>query len=115
MIYLPEISYACYEVRDKDTIRAYHTQPYNPPTNQSITITYTDYFINSHYLSKNGTQNFGYNTTLPSCINKNTLTNDFYYRNDIDNILIIFLIIVIFIYYLGIKPIIRLFGRWLKI
>lgn len=111
MIYLPNINYPCYVIQDKDTIRAYHTQPYNPGYNQSVAIAYTDYYINSHYLEKEGSQNFNYNTTLPTCINKNNLTNEFYYRNDFDSILIIFMIIVIFGIYLPIKIFSRLFKR----
>lgn len=97
MIYLPKSDYACYVVIDKDTIRAYRTMPYRPSiSGQNVTIQYVDYYINSHYLEKQGTQNFSYNSTLPSCIDKNTITNEIYYRNDIDSILIVFTVIVLF-------------------
>lgn len=112
MIYVPNINYACYVVQDMNTIRAYHSQPYNPSNNQSVGISYTDYYINSHYLTKDGTQNFNYNTTLPNCINKSNLTNEVYYRNDFDNILIIFTIMCIFCFLIPLKVFIRLFRRF---
>lgn len=97
MIYLPKSDFACYVVMDKDTIRAYRTMPYRPSINgQNVTIQYVDYYINSHYLEKQGTQNFSYNSTLPSCIDNSLITNEIYYRNDIDSILIVFTIIVLF-------------------
>lgn len=113
-IYLPieKVSdYKCYSVLDRDTIRAYVQQPQLDSTSQ-----YVDFYINSHYLQKTGIQSFGnWNSSLPTCLNSNSITNEVYYRNDFDSILIIFLILFIFIIVLPYKIMSRAFGRWLKI
>ena len=91
-IYLPidDINdFACYSVIDKDTIRAYKTQPQLESSSE-----YVDFYINSHYLQKTGIQSWGqWNTSLPNCITKSSFTTDVYYRNDLDSVLIIFLIL----------------------
>lgn len=113
-IYLPVYDvndYACYSVLDKDTIRAYKTQPQLDSSSE-----YVDFYINSHYLQKTGIQSWGqWNSSLPTCFTKSSITTDFYYRNDFDSILIIFLILFIFIIVLPYKIMSRAFGRWLKI
>lgn len=43
------------------------------------------------------------------------LTNDVYYRKDLDSILIIFFIIVLIAFFFPYKIFARAFGRWLKI
>lgn len=107
MIYVPELnSYKCYVVRDSNTIRAYK----QIPTNNS-NIDYRDYFYNSNYLYQDGTQQFSNYATLPVCLDKNVLTDDVYYRNDFDSILIIFLILSIFCFLIPIKIFLRLFRR----
>lgn len=87
-LYVPTKEYNCYTVLDKDTIRAYHTAPYD-----DTTVNYTDYYVNSHYMERVGSQRFSY--TTPVCLNKDLLTTDVYYRNDFDNILTIFFIMFI--------------------
>ncbi len=113
-IYLPIDNFndfACYSVYDKDTIRAYYTQPQLDSSSN-----YVDFYINSHYLQKTGTQSWGqWNSSLPFCLSKSSFTNDVYYRNDFDSVLIIFLILFIFIIVLPYKIMSRAFGRWLKI
>ena len=113
-LYLPinKVSdYKCYSVYDKDTIRAYVQQPQLDSTSQ-----YVDFYINSHYLQRTGTQSWGqWNSSLPVCLDSNIITTDFYYRNDLDSILIIFLVLFIFIIVLPYKIMSRAFGRWLKI
>lgn len=113
-IYLPVYDvndYACYSVLDKDTIRAYKTQPQLDSSSE-----YVDFYINSHYLQKTGIQSWGqWNSSLPTCFTKSSITTDIYYRNDFDSILIIFLILFIFIIVLPYKIMSRAFGRWLKI
>lgn len=110
-IFLPvdDISdFACYSVVDKDTIRAYVNRPQlNSSSN------YVDFYINSHYLEKEGTQTWGsYTQYLPVCISSSAITNDFYYRNDLPGILIMFIIFSIFIFYIPIKVFLRLFRRF---
>lgn len=113
-IYLPIDSvsdFACYSVYDKDTIRAYHTQPQVDSSSE-----YVDFYINSHYLEKTGTQTWGqWQSYLPTCLPSNAITNDVYYRTDLDSILIIFIILFIFVIVLPYKVMSRAFGRWLKI
>lgn len=107
-IYLPNTNYSCYYMTNDYTIRAYHTQP-----RQNANIDYTDYFINSHYINRNGTQNFSQYSTLPICMT-DTFTTNVFYRNDIDQILVIFFILLIICFYFPYRIISRLFGRWLK-
>lgn len=109
-IYLPQTDFACYVVRDNgNTIRAYETMP-----RQNTTVSYTDYYVNSHYLFNNGEQQFTQYSTLPTCMGA-TFTDNVYYRNDIDSILIIFFIILLISIYFPYKILSRLFGRWFKI
>lgn len=109
-IYVPNTNAQCYVIKDSNTIRAYESKP-----TLNTSVNYTDYFINTHYLSQNGTQQFSQYTILPTCIDNSLITDDFYYRLDLDSILIIFIIILIFCFYFPYKIITRLFGRWFKI
>lgn len=108
-LYVPEFSSSnCVVLYNSDTIRVYSQRPtYNS------TVNYTDYYINSGYLSNVGSQTFSNYSTIPTC--RNDVTTNYYYRLDFDKICIIFLVIVILCYYLAFKPISRLFGRWLKL
>lgn len=107
MIYVPNLDdYVCFVVRDSETIRAYKTMP-----RQGENVEYRDYFYNSNYLYQDGTQNFGTYSTIPVCLDSSVLTNDFYYRNDITDILIIFLILAFVIIYIPIKIVMRLFKK----
>ncbi len=114
--YVPDKSFACYEVIDRHTIRAYKEKPV-----YSKNIEYFDIYLDANYLyGSTNTTWFWYNSesshsNLPSCIDKNDLTTDYYYRNDIADILIIFVILAIFIIYLPYKIFSRFFGRWLKL
>lgn len=109
MIYVPSDAYSCVVIRDKDTIRTYLTAPqYN------TTINYRDYYVNSHYMSVSGEQTFNNYSTLPSCIYSGEVTHDFYYRNDLSDILICFFIIVLVCFYFPFKLFSRFFGRWLQ-
>lgn len=108
-IYIPNTNYECFYMVDKDTLRAYdHTPAYNSSS------TYTDYFINSHYLTRTGTQSWSSYSTLPVCSQESFTTNVFY-RNDFDSILVIFFILLIVCFYFPYKIIARMFGRWLKL
>lgn len=109
-IYVPDLNYACFVVQSEGVIRAYEQNP-----SYNTNINYRDYYINSNYIYRDGTQNFGSYSTLPNCLNSNVITNDVYYRNDFDKILIIFIILLIFCFYFPYRLISRIFGRWLKI
>lgn len=112
MIYVPDTSYACYVLYNKDTIRAYRTMPYNPSYNGgSVNIDYRDYYINSNYLYQDSYESFSYYSKLPVCLDTSVLTSDVYYRHDFDKILIIFTILVIFCIIMPLKIFSRLFKR----
>lgn len=109
-IYLPINNlndFACYSIYDKDTLRAYYTKPaFDSSSN------YVDFYINSHYLQKTGTQSWGqWNTSLPTCLSSNSITTDYYYRNDFPDILLIFIIFAIVGIYLPFKLISRIFRK----
>lgn len=107
MIYVPDLTnYKCFVVRDSNTIRAYENVPQN-----NSTIEYRDYYINTNYLYQDGQQTFSQYTTLPVCLDNSKLTTDFYYRNDLDSILIIFLIISIFAFYIPLKLVSTFYKR----
>lgn len=110
-IYLPFDNindFACYSVIDKDTIRAYRTQPQIESSSE-----YVDFYINSHYLEKTGTQSWGqWSSNLPICVSKDSFTNNYYYRNDFASSLFIFTIFAIFGIMIPIKIFVRLFRRF---
>lgn len=109
MVYVPDIkNYKCFVVQSSDTIRAYK----EVPTSNS-TIQYRDYYINSNYIYKDNTQTFSsYTTNLPTCLSSDVVTDSVFYRNDIDSILIIFIIMCIFSFYIPLKIFMRLFRRF---
>lgn len=108
MIYVPEKeSYECYVVQSEGVIRAYEKTPQN-----NITTNHRDYYINSNYIYRDGTTTFSSYSTLPICLSSSEVTSDVYYRNDLDSILIIFLIMSIFIFYIPIRVFMRLFRRF---
>lgn len=109
MIYVPNLNQNnCVVVLDKDTIRVFDSQPQS-----NVLVNYTDYFVNSHYLSKSGS--IVYSDFLETCESSSNLTSDFYYRNDFDSILVIFFIITLLCIYFPYKIFSRAFGRWLKV
>ena len=86
-IYVPNTSHICYVVIDKDTIRGYDDDLID-----DTDINYTDYYINSHYISKNGVEHYTDDKNY-SCITDSYLTDVYYYRNDFTEILIMFCIV----------------------
>lgn len=113
MIYVPDLNYDCYVLVNKDTIRAYVQTPSNPGYNQQISINYRDYYITTNYIYQDGVQTFSNYSQLPVCLNKSNLTNDFYYRNDFDRVLVIFLILLIIGFLIPFKIITRMFKRFI--
>lgn len=108
MIYVPDLeNYKCYVVQNEQVIRGYKEKP----TNNS-NVEYRDFYINSSYIYKDGLQSFGQYSTLPVCLSNQNLTTEVYYRNDIDKILIIFLIFAIFCIYIPLKIFLRMFRRF---
>lgn len=108
MIYVPDlINYKCYVVQSEGVLRGYEEIPTN-----NATIDYRDFYINSNYIYRDGSQTFGQFSTLPVCLSSDVITSDVYYRNDFDSILIIFLIMSIFCFYIPLKVFLRLFRRF---
>ena len=65
-----------------------------------------DYQISNRYAC-----NTNYSVSIPY----NNLSSSYWYRKDIDKVMILFLIFFIFIILFPYKIISRLFGRWLKV
>lgn len=111
-IYLPVDNfndYACYYVYDKNTIRAIQQTPQIGNNN------YTDFYVNSHYLQKEGMFVINGQNDIPTCLDTSQLTNEIEYRYDYPQILgtvCLLFIITLIIPYLIFR---RLFGRWLKV
>lgn len=108
-VYVPDLeNYKCFVVQSSDTIRAYKQVP-----QKNTEIEYRDYFINANYIYKDGTQSFGnYTTYLPICLSTEVVSDNVFYRNDIDSILTIFCIMCIISFYIPIKVFTRLFRRF---
>lgn len=107
MIYVPQDNTynKCYVVQSSDVIRGYDTIP-----NYNTNYNYRDYYIRSDYIYRDGYGSWSTYSTLPTCLSSSVITNDFYYRYDLANILIIFSILVIFCIYAPIKLFSRLIG-----
>lgn len=101
-IYVPTAYKDNCNVVYNDYIRSY--------TNSSNTEWVDIYFKNGYFL-KQGYSNYSNNVV---CDSLNTYTDDFYYRYDLCNSLIIFLILCIFIFILPLKILTRLFRRFSK-
>lgn len=112
-IYLPvdNVSdFKCYEVRDKDTIRAYYSKP---AVNSSSD--YIDFYINSHYLEKTGTINWGqWSQNLPVCISETSITNEIEYRFDYLQSIFLFALLVVIMFWVPLKLTFFRFFRRLK-
>lgn len=106
-IFVPDYTTTnCVIVRNEEVIRRYETTP-----TLNSNINYTDYYIHSDYMAQPGVQNFGSYATLPTCISPLQITDNIYYRVDMYQILIMFLIICIFGFYLPLKVFLRLIRR----
>lgn len=100
---------ACYVVQSEGVIRGYDRIPsYN--TNYH----YRDYYINSSYIFRDGSGTWSNYANLPVCLSSDIITNDFYYRLDFPNILLMFFIINIFGIYLPIKIFMKILPRRFK-
>lgn len=102
-IYVPDINYQCYVLQNANVIRAYES------TNWNSYNRYHDYYTNQNYLEQIG-ESYNYQTNY-SCIDRNLLTNEVYYRLDFDKILIIFLILVIVCFWFPFNLFMKLFKK----
>ena len=100
-IYLPTeyVNSPC-KVINNGYIRAY--------TNSSLT-EYVDIYLNQDYMLKQGTYSYGYSG---QCDTINSYTNNFYYRTDFPDILLMFSIFVLFGIYLPFRIIRRFYKKW---
>lgn len=109
-IYLPIEDFnehSCYSFISSDIIRAYK----DIPTTNS-TIDFTDFYINSHYLINYGTESFSQDSILPTCIEKERLTNAYSYRNDFADIMLIVMCFSFIVGFIIHKLVKQLFKRW---
>ena len=107
-VYLPTFtSNSCIVTLDKDTIRVYDSLPQFDSYEN-----YTDYYINSHYLSKTGQE---FITNVPVCEDLSNYTSDYYYRFDFPLICLTTFIFLIVCVYFPFRVVSRMFGRWLKL
>lgn len=107
-VYVPNYeSGNCAYIYNTDIIRVYDSQP-----RQNATISYRDYYIKSNYIYNVGSTSFGQYSTLPTCIVNSRITTDVYYRNDIADILIIFIILAFVCLWVPWKILLRIFRRW---
>lgn len=108
MIYVPRDTTfnKCYVIQSEGVIRGYDTIPRN-----NTSYNYRDYYIRSDYIYREGEGTWSSYTTLPSCISSSDITNDYWYRIDISNVLIMFLIINIFGIFIPIKIFSKLFRK----
>lgn len=104
-IYLPTeyLNKPCYVINN-GYIRVYET------TNQNYSNTVYDVYINQDYMVKRGTASYASST---QCDHVNEYTDNFYYRTDIDKVLIIFLILAFVIVWSPFKILLRFFKRFL--
>lgn len=88
MLYVPNYrSGQCAYLYNDNFIRVYDEVPrYNS------TIDYTDYLLSHHYISRRGSTTFSNYSTLPTCYSN--VSDNFYYRVDITDILIISTLII---------------------
>lgn len=108
MTYVPYFTNnSCIVISNSDTIRVYDYVPY-----QNSYVDYTDYYINSNYIYNRGTAYFSQYSTLPTCQDNSRFSNDVYYRNDLDSILIIFVILAFICLWCPWKLLNRFFWRF---
>ena len=99
-IYLPSeyVNSSC-KVINNGYIRVY--------TNTSLT-NYVDIYINQDYMIREGFNSYGYSG---QCDTINTYTDNFYYRTDFPDILLMFSIFVLFGIYLPFRIIRRFYKK----
>lgn len=103
-IYVPTkyLNKPCYVINN-GYIRVYET------TNNNYSNTVHDIYINQDYMVKTSTASFSSSTL---CDHENEYTDNFYYRTDIDKVLIIFLILAIVVVMCPLKIVLRFFKRF---
>lgn len=109
MNYLPEFNNnSCIVV---DNLNNGYIRVYQRTPTYNSTVAYTDYFIHDNYIARTGQQTFGNINVNVNCVSHDQFTTDYYYRIDFPDILVMFLIMSIFIFYIPIKVFSKLFKR----
>ena len=104
MIYVPieNLDNVCIKKLDTNILRYYKTTNINQDND------YIDYNSANHYNTYEGKE---YLDTIPTCIDRQDLTNDIYYRNDLAHILILFIIFSFVIFYIPYKIFLRFYRK----
>lgn len=111
-VYLPVDNvndFACYSVRDKDTIRAYYSKPAIDSSSD-----YIDFYVTSHYLEKTGSESWGqWSSYLPTCLPVESITNSIEYRFDYAESIVLFSLLVLILFWVPLKlTFLRFFRRF---
>lgn len=103
-IYLPTeyLNKSCYQV-NANYIRVFET------THNNSSNTVYDIYINQDYQVRQGTANYSSSTV---CDRINTYTDEIYYRTDMPQILLMFIIFCMIMFILPLKVFLRMFRRW---
>lgn len=101
----------CAVVVSDGHIRVYDKIPNGTTQNN---VRYWDFYVRENYLQTTSTTNYSSYTSY-QCMDNTQFTTDFWYRPDIWQSLLCFVIIGGIGIYLPYKIISRLFGKWLKV
>ena len=106
MIYVPNYVTTDYvTIISQGVVRVYDTEPI-----VNTEISYTDFYINDDYMSLSGVELI---SSIPNYVTSSSLTDNFYYRVDFPDILLMFTLFCLWVIYIPIKVVSRLFRRFL--
>ena len=110
MIYVPDYeTYQCAYLNSSNMLRVYDSVPIH-----NTTVDYREYAIDNHYVYRDGSTTFSNYSTLPTCLDDDVITTNFYYRTDISDIVFLFMAFV-GINYILISKLVKLFFRGSKV
>lgn len=107
-VYVPSYSNGnCAYIYNSDIIRVYESTP-----RANSTINYKDYYVKNSYIYNEGSTTFSQYSTLPTCINSNRITTDYWYRSDIMSIVFVALALIFTGYFFVSKVVRTFFVDW---
>lgn len=110
MIYVPDYDISnCAHLSSSNLLRVYDSVP-----QQGRTISYREYAIDNHYIYRDGSTTFSQYSTLPSCLDDDVITDNYFYRTDIAQIVFLWVVFV-GVNYLLISKIVKAFFRGRKV